>query len=212
MAIITSGPGTLYISTTNTSSTWTNWNQSWYQIGTTSGSSTWIQWNTAYTSTGGLYTAYTPAEPESDEVLEQRRREQAEATERCRVQAEESRRLVEEAGRHAEELLLALLSDEQAETWREHRWFAVRGSQTGRTYHIRRGIAGNVDLMAEHTDAREVTYCAHPPGVPAEDVCLAQMLLLATDEDAFLRVANVQQRYTIRIPDAEVQRHLRAVA
>jgi hypothetical protein len=74
----------------------------------------------------------------------------------------------------------------------------VHGSRTGRVYRIRRGVAGNVDRLAEVGDAAEVTYCAHPPGLPAEDVNLAQLLLLATDEDAFLRVANASRPYRLQ--------------
>ncbi len=171
------------ISTTN--GTWQNWNQGWYSVGTTT-----------------VYTQPLRPVPETDEVRERRRAEQAQAAQAAiRYRAEQ-----EEIRQRAEELLTALLSDEQAQTWRAHHWFTVRGSRTGRTYRIRRGIAGNVDLMAEFADAAEITYCAHPPDVPAADVCLAQLFLLATDEDQFLAVANVHRRHAVP------ERHLQAVA
>jgi hypothetical protein len=181
------GPGTLYTaattSTATTSSTvvWDNWNQAWTVIGTTTGSTAWLQWNTVYVEA-------------RTETAEQRARRE-EDLERAR---EEARKLAEAARQNAEQLLTALLTDEQNATWREHSYFTVLGSSSGRTYRIRRGIAGNVDLMAEYEDAAEVTYCAHPPGIPAEDVCLAQLFLLCTDEDAFLAVANVHRRHTVR--------------
>jgi hypothetical protein len=184
MPIITTGPGTLYTTTASTATTltWGAWNQAWTTIGTTTGSY-WVQWNVNYTEARPA--VLTPEELQrAQEDLERAR--------------EESRRLAETAWQNAEQLLTALLTDEQNATWREHSYFTVRGSSSGRTYRIRRGIAGNVDLMAEYEDAAEVTYCAHPPGIPAADVCLAQLFLLCTDEDAFLAVANVHQRYRVR--------------
>jgi hypothetical protein len=187
VAVIT-GPAQVYVTSTSTSTSgiWANWNQQWTSIGTTTGSTGWIQWNTDYLQ---LYQANQA--PSTEEQLtavaadwEQRRAEQQ----------EQNRRYAEEAATaraHAEELLLALLSDEQAETWREHDYFFVHGSRTGRRYRVSRGITHNVHrMMPSGIDEPDMNYCAHPPGVPAEDVCLAQMFLLATDEDAFLRVAN----------------------
>jgi hypothetical protein len=183
----------MYVGTTTGNSTWQNWNQDWTSLGTVSGnfninttaSSTyatggWVQWNTAYTET----------EEQRAEREERQRRDQADWQRRY----EEQQREHQAVKARAEELLVALLSDEQAETWRQHDWFTVRGSSTGRAYRVRRGVAGNVDRMAEVGDEAEVTYCAHPPGLPAEDVNLAQLLLLATDEEEFLRVANATPR------------------
>jgi hypothetical protein len=212
MAVVTTGPGTLYIAP---DIVWQGWNQNYVYTttGSTTGSAVWQNWNQTGTSIGTAITAvgltnswiqwnvtYTEADAE---ILEQRRREQQEAAERCRQQQEESRRLVEEAKHRAEELLTALLSNEQAETWRLHRWFEVHGSRTGRTYRIRHGIAHNVNLM--DGEQAEVNYCAHPPGVPAEDVCLAQMFLLCTDEDAFLAVANARPLNTARLRAVETE-------
>lgn len=186
MAVITSGPGTFWISPTasttgSSTGTWSAWSQGWSQAGTTS---TWIQWNTSY-NTGYTHQAYGVSE--SQEQRTERSvalvREASERMWRERAAARE----------RAEELLVALLSPEQEQTWREQDWFTVRGSRTGRTYRIRRGYAGNVDLLDADGHA-EVTYCAHPPDVPAEDADIAQMLALVTDEDAFLAVANVTSR------------------
>ena len=44
--------------------------------------------------------------------------------------------------------------------------------------------------MPETGSERDATYCIHPRGVPDPDAHLAQALMLATDEDEFLRVAN----------------------
>lgn len=212
-----------YVTTANTittsGTTWQNWNQSWSAAGTVSSMSLnyttggWIQWNTDYTET------------------QEQRAERERLGEAARVHAEreqeERQRTRELARARAEELLVALLSDEQAGTWREHSYFTVRGSRSGALYRIRRGISGNVDRMLPgQPGIPEVTFCAHPPGIPAEDVCLAQMFLLVTDEEAFLAVANIHQRhrpdrqvYTVDelreaedLPVSHQQRVLRAVA
>ncbi len=66
----------------------------------------------------------------------------------------------------------------------------MRGSESGRTYRVRRGIADNIDRIADDGKRRDMSYCAHPDGLPAADVNLSQLLLIATDEPAFLRIAN----------------------
>lgn len=203
-SVITSGPVTVYMSTVSSSSstwqawntagtttlTWDAWNQVyWTSLGTTTDSS--LQWN---------YAEARPAMPVAETAEQRARREEDQERRRQELERaqERSRELAEAARQNAEQLLTALLTDEQNTTWREHSYFTVLGSSSGRTYRIRRGIAGNVDLMAEYEDAAEVTYCAHPPGIPAEDVCLAQLFLLCTDEDAFLAVANVHRRHVVR--------------
>lgn len=193
---VTSGPVMLYTTTSN--STWQAWNTT-----STATTLTWDAWNQVYWTSLGTTTLqwnYTEARPAA-ETAEQRAERERRRQEQDRVREEyreAARKMAEAARQHAEELLTALLTDGQNATWREHRYFTVRGSSSGRTYRIRRGISGNVDLMAEYEDTAEVTYCAHPPGIPAEDVCLAQLFLLCTDEDAFLAVANVHRRHVVR--------------
>jgi hypothetical protein len=95
----------------------------------------------------------------------------------------------------AREVLLSLLTDEQAASYAEKGWFEVRGSRGGRWRIRARGQAGNVDLMPEIGDEREASFCCHPPGgLPDADAHLAQMLHLVTDEDGFRRTANLAYR------------------
>lgn len=95
----------------------------------------------------------------------------------------------------AEELLLSLLTDEQAADYEQHGWFEVRGSKGGRWRIRDRGQAGNVDLMPEIGSERMASYCCHPPdSLPTADAHLAQLLHLVTDEDGFRRTANVAYR------------------
>jgi hypothetical protein len=195
-----------WCSTTNTTMTtgdtaWVAWNNG---VTTTAGSlalnytsgtayvstgTQWVAWNAGYTE----MTKEQEAElREAHRVAEERRlAQQAEwaAAERER-QAERGK-----ASERATELLLSLLSEEQAATYREHGWFEVRGS-SGRRWRVRnRGQSGNVDLMPEAGEEREATYCAHPPGgLPDADAHVAQMLALVTDDTTFERTANVHYR------------------
>ena len=115
---------------------------------------------------------------------------EAEAT---RQRYAEQARLAEIAQDQANELLIELLSDEQQRTWIEQHWFEVVGSESGRVYRIRSGNTNNVVRLTEDQSQRERVFCAHPPDIPDADVNLAQMLLLVTDEPAFLAVANSHQ-------------------
>lgn len=184
MAVVFSGPGVMYIGmSTGTAATWQGWNQAYATTVTSStvtiNAQSWGTWNQAYDNTTERAAEREAADARMRERREQQRRDQ-----------EERRELARQAQARAEELLVALLTDEQAASRREHGWFAVRGSASKRVYRIHAtGIANNVDRLGDD-GKRERVFCAHPPGVPAADVHLAQLLSLATDEDAFLRVAN----------------------
>jgi hypothetical protein len=141
----------------------------------------WRGWNGAYQETAEARAAreaeFAQAQADLSRAQQQRLAERAVASAR------------------AEELLLSLLTPEQAASYRERGWFEVRGSQGGRWRIRNRGQSGNVDLMPEIGEEREATYCAHPPGsLPDADAHTAQMLQLVTDEDAFLKVANLHWR------------------
>lgn len=188
MPVITTGPGTIYVGTTTSSTTgttWQSWNQNWTAVGTASTTTTWVNWNTVYTGQAGIAT-YAQA-PETEE----QRAEREACSREWRERADREARERQAARDRAEELLILMLSEEQQQSRRENGWFAVRGSTSGKVYRIRAGQVSNVDEM----DGNEVAarHCAHPPQVPDADAHLAQMLLLATDEDQFLRVANTRR-------------------
>jgi hypothetical protein len=180
--------------------------------------STWQSWNVTYTTNSGQSYAYDAGTGQTvmipgwaawNTVLEETR-EQQEERERAQAEAvrvmEEARaaqaaRQVQEkqereaAQARAAELLRSLLTPEQWASYQESGWFEVRGSKGGRWRIRNRGQSGNVDLMPEIGEERDVTYCAHPPGgLPAADAHVAQMLALVTDEEAFVRTANVHYR------------------
>jgi len=191
-----------WCSTTGTTMTmndtaWTAWNNN---VTTTTGSmalnyttgtayvstgTQWVSWNTTYTE----MTEEQQAARDEALRLQQERRVVQEA-EQATARAER-----EQAQARAEELLLSLLSEEQAATYAEHGWFEVRGS-SGRRWRVRnRGQSGNVDLMPEIGEERDASFCAHPPGwLPDADAHVAQMLALVTDDEAFVRTANVHYR------------------
>jgi len=91
------------------------------------------------------------------------------------------------AAKRAEELLLLHLSDEQCRQYAEHGYFET--TVDDRVYRINKGRAMNVELM--EGDKPKFKYCALPKDyAPAEDVMLAQLLMLQTDEAKFLATAN----------------------
>lgn len=190
--------GTTYGTTSTTNNlTWEMWSSSTTgstaSCNTTTSTVTWVQpnwtsWNTDYEETAEQRAAREQARAE-------RERQRAEANARYAAEEAERQAVRERASARAQGLLLSLLSDEQAASYREHGWFEVRGS-SGRRWRIRnRGQSGNVDLMPEIGEERDMTFCAHPPGsLPAADAHVAQMLALVTDDEAFERVANVHYR------------------
>lgn len=102
----------------------------------------------------------------------------------ARVREEKAR----EAAARAETLLLSILSERQREELHRDKAFVVEGRHA--RYRIRRGWSGNVDVIGR--DGRiQRRLCAHPViHVPNADNMAAQKLMLETNEDEFLRIAN----------------------
>jgi hypothetical protein len=91
------------------------------------------------------------------------------------------------ADSRADKLLMSFLSDEQATQFREEARFDLKIN--GKHYRINKGRSGNVHLIENGKPVAK--YCAHPvEWTPNGDTMLAQMMLLKTDELAFLKVAN----------------------
>jgi hypothetical protein len=182
-------------------SAWSAWNST---VATTGGSLAFnYTTNTAWVSTGQQWLSWNAAhQAETEEQQAARVAREAEVTadwkrHLAEQNAREAERVRETAAadRRAQELLLSLLSPEQRESYLDRGWFEVRGSRGGRWRIRDRGQSGNVDLMPEIGEERDATYCAHPPGgLPAADAHLAQMLALVTDEESFVRIANVHYR------------------
>jgi hypothetical protein len=198
-----SGGGILY-STNATTQIWSIWNQMQYSLQPTAATNqyVWTQWiSNQAQGTGGITTALTNQQiwttwvnaqgsgtlsqsvnyrPPTEEELT-RQREQV-----ARAQQEEK-----EANERAAELLLAYLTDDQKRTWRENNVIDLV-SQRKKRYRVKRGVSHNVIELNDK--GKEVaTYCAHPDGVPVDDVVLTQVLALKYAEDHFLKVANKRQ-------------------
>ena len=87
----------------------------------------------------------------------------------------------------AEELLVTLLNNNQRESWAKEKRFDVL--VRGKLYRLR--PYDRVQLIEK--DKPTLAYCIHPSfehDLPAEDVLLAQKLMLETNEAEFLRIAN----------------------
>lgn len=173
--------------------TWQYWN-AMATCTTSSTTAAWVNWTTSWTANSTLVVDPATNQPnilinypevvETPEDRERMERQRAEREERQR-QREEHARVIRE---RAEETLALLLTDEQLEDWRRTSSFRLI-TQAGHVYRIRRGIAGNVDLI--EGDETVERLCAHPYGVPHEDVVIAQVLALRTDEVGFRRTANI---------------------
>jgi hypothetical protein len=96
------------------------------------------------------------------------------------------------ARKRAREWLLSLLTPDQREVFQRNKWFVVEGGKTKRRYRIRADnyLVANIDVL----DGDVVTHrlCAHSDlsELPLEDHLVAQKLMLESDEDEFLKIAN----------------------
>lgn len=98
------------------------------------------------------------------------------------------------AQERARQLLIDYLSPEQRREYEAHRWFTVRGGQSGRRYRIHDNghLTANVSVLEADNDNVVYRLCAHCVlgSVPLHDHLLAQKVTLELDEARFLRHAN----------------------
>lgn len=127
------------------------------------------------------------------EMQQRERRDHEERSRRRRERAAEERRQFEAASQRAEELLREHLDEEQRAEFDAHGHFHV--SVEDRRYRITRRRQGNVfcDYDYYHDGRlRHRCYCIHPrEDLPPGDQMLAQKFMLETDEEEFLRIANI---------------------
>lgn len=174
-------------------------------------SSEWIQVEHARAMSERIRQAAWPqvrrqAETEEERIAREEREVKAAAEREKRLAAQrkkdaERRRLQEEGKERARRLLASMLSPEQREEFEAENRFHLKviDGQSGeeRVYRIDQGYQGNVKLLGP--DGRPVrSYCIHAKTtddegrrLPNEDHMLAQKLLLQTDEESFLRIANM---------------------
>jgi hypothetical protein len=141
----------------------------------------WNDWNEQYVINAGQILV----PPKVSEEERARREAQARAYQEEMVRKDAERRAAEIK---ADALLHSCLSAEQKEELTKKNHFHLYVGKN--KYRIERGISGNVKLINENDDRPKHQYCIHPVDVPVGDVMLAQKLLLETNEEEFLRVAN----------------------
>jgi hypothetical protein len=91
------------------------------------------------------------------------------------------------ATKRAEDLLLLHLNDEQIKQYLTEGYFETVVND--KIYRINKGRAGNVYLIEK--GKTKYKYCAHPAAyTPEGDAMLAQLLMLKTDEERFIKTAN----------------------
>ena len=165
--------------TTTVTNIWSGW------AGGTVGPSYPVQ---VYSPLGHSTPQKSAAEREADEV---RWREQQEQYRQRQAEAEKKRLEIEA---RAHELLLEFLDESQKKEYLAKNYFHLeildgKTSEVKR-YRIEKGFAGNVRRVDASGKILK-RYCIHPiERVPDEDCMLTQKLLLETDEEQFLRVAN----------------------
>lgn len=203
VAGITWVPATVTTATTLTNSSittdnvWRVWSDQCYQL---TQQATWCSWTSTSVLTNSTTVfsqsafdcdvwrvwAAAPRPPESTEARLLRR----EQDRISQLRFDESQRKIAEEARlsraRAEKLLVRQLSPAQKDTLSRLNYFDL--DVGGKTYRIKRGTHGNVREIVNGIET--ASFCIQPPGLPTEDVMLAQKLLLEANEPEFLRIAN----------------------
>ena len=173
----------------------------WLSQGTSTSATTdteWYAWNNSTTATSiqDVYyhwvTQVVESEEEKAKKLEARKQRELEA-ERKRIRAQRLDRIKK---LRAKRLLVQQLDEDQKRMLMEKDCFYMR-SEKGKLFKIKNGRSGNVYLMKDDKEDKiHQVLCAHPDAYcPNYDTMLAQKLMLETDEEQFLRTANVHRTY-----------------
>lgn len=127
--------------------------------------------------------------PDAVERFAREENQRNEEQRRCLEHAqEEYARMATAAESRADQLLFRFLSAEQKQMYTTRGFFIMRTER--HRYRIRRGRTANVDVLDEKNIVL-YSLCAHPElSVPDSDTCLAQKLMLETEEERFHRIAN----------------------
>lgn len=175
--------------TPDTENAWGQWNQ--IGVAAQGGAVAMGDLNNALKSVENAWTnwndQWTPSQRRRIE------RENAERRNHTNQLQENQRRAQVMAEERAMGIFLHTLTEEERASYEKEKCIYVRGNR-GRRYRIRcAGQSGNVEWLDESGQMRG-KFCAHPGGyVPDPDAWLAQKLVLMTDEDSFLGIANVHQ-------------------
>lgn len=179
----------------NNGEVWQYWNRNWVgsasvsQTGTVtpmiSNTAVWGSWCSSPLITGATGSSLTVSGFSTNRIVMPAQRAIRKIRRALRPQKDRSKI-------KAETLLLQNLDRSQRLTWLNANYFDI--SVGDRRYRIRRGWAGNVDLLDAQGKAI-VNYCCHPnTHVPEADCALSQMMMLLYDEAGFLKLANIAWR------------------
>jgi hypothetical protein len=194
------GSATTYTDTTNgtTDTAWTVWTTTVHQLensqrtqrvrleatwGQAEAGQIWSNWSWQVVPSRQSVTNYPAQRQMTPEEL-------AAQQELFAKQEKERREKAAIAQQKALALLVSILTAEQLASWEKDKSIPV-DAVSGKRYIIKPGRSGNVVSIKDGKPIER--YCIHPNDyeMPDEDVMLAQKLLLETDEEAFLRIANM---------------------
>lgn len=96
-----------------------------------------------------------------------------------------------EANTKAEKFLLEKLSPTQRLDWKTNNFFLVKGNITGISYKLKLGRIYNIEAFLFGKRIGMFCITSKNDNIPIYDLLLAQKLLIETDEQAFINMANL---------------------
>lgn len=185
--------------TMTTASAMTNFWNVQHTTTTASATTVWTTWNNhlaTATNSGAYRPSGTYRTPSLTPEQEWQRKHDS-LVRANRVRASRLRRKI--ADRTAEALLMEVLNDEQQREWLLHQQVHVADVDEVRVYRIRKGWAGNIDVL--EGGVKVETWCVHPRrSVPHADNVLGQLLMIQSGHAAELRgIANVTSHRRVAV-------------
>lgn len=140
---------------------------------------------------------YFELERQRQETERQRRLDQEQRIrEEIRARQEEARKMKAAAEARARMLLLAHLNDEQRKTYERSQHFDVV-SNNDRTWRILTGMGQSGNVLYMEDERKIASYCCYVRDyeIPLHDHFLAQKIVLETNENYWLEIAVLAERF-----------------
>jgi len=153
--------------------------------------STWVLDGHTLIIQGAAIPPQTPEQKaENDRIYAEAQKAAEESMKRAQEERERAEARKKVAEEKALDLLMSLLDEGQQAMLKKDGHFVVFGEKTGNKYRIKKGLAGNIELLGNNDRVLE-RWCWHIPyGYPDYDNMVAQKLMLEADEEQAMAQAN----------------------
>lgn len=176
-----------YVNNTYVNNVWSVWHTATTSSTASYTTDVWVNWTTVTP----VYSLDAPAQPQVRPPTPEQVRLAQEREAAARIARVARKKTQDEAVERSYDLLRDLLDEEQREMFDRDGYFHVYTRDGVRKYRLHKDRA---PALVESENGGRYSFCIHPTShYPRGDVIAAHKLLLETDEERFLAIANASR-------------------